>query len=186
MDNKFENRSFSNADDNIVNDNDDSNFDTEKDLLAGLGREISSNNNLIQEEQAETKQQETKPVEITNKSSENLPPIFNHFPKLIKDLYKAGISFTMNQLGEIIIKDFYRPSTMVMNMNNEGKFILELRKELITINSISDLTDLNYKEWKKTGKGKGNYATPAKCWADLFAEKGLAKRQMVFVPVDED
>lgn len=70
-------------------------------------------------------------------------------------------------------------------MNSDETFSVELRKENIAINSLDDLIKLNYREWKKTGKTKGNYDVPAKCWSDLFSEKGLIKRQVVFIPTDD-
>lgn len=176
---RFHNNSFSDND-NSENLNEDINTDS---LLSGLGKTIENNYNKNSDHVVS---EQPKKSATSNSSHANIPAIFEYLPDLIKDMYKAGINFSINSAGEIVVKDFYRPATMKMLMNNDETFYIEIRKDNIPILSLEDLINLNYREWKKTGKAKGNYDAPAKCWSDLFAEKGLVKRQMVFIPTDED
>lgn len=143
------------------------------DLLKKIGNQI---NNIHDERQVSSG---------NNESEGYIPAIFEYLPPLIHEMFKKGIGFSIENTGEVTIKDFYRPSTIKLLMNRDETFSVELRKENIAINSLDDLIDLNYREWKKTGKTKGNYDVPAKCWSDLFSEKGLIKRQVVFIPTDD-
>lgn len=123
--------------------------------------------------------------EQSTSSDREIPFIFEYLPSLVHDMFKKNINFSIESNGDILVKDFYRPAVLKMTMEQDESFSIELRKDNIKISKIDDLIDLNYKEWKKTGKGKGNYDSPAKCWTDLFGEKGLIKRQVVFIPTDD-
>lgn len=165
-----ENNENNNESLNRDNNPENSQFGTE-DLLKKIGNEI----NHIHDERPQS----------NNVSSGSIPAIFEYLPPLIHEMFKKGIGFSIENTGEVTVKDFYRPSTIKMIMNNDESFSVEMRKENILISSLDDLINLNYREWKKTGKGKGNYDSPSKCWSDLFGEKGLIKRQVVFIPTDD-
>lgn len=172
MSENFNEKNNSN-DNNQLNQGDNSygsQFGTD-DLLQKIGNEI----NHIHDERPSS----------NNNSTGSIPAIFEYLPPLIHEMFKKGIGFSIENTGEVTVKDFYRPSTIKMLMNNDETFSIEFRKENILISNLDDLINLNYREWKKTGKGKGNYDIPSKCWADLFGEKGLIKKQVVFIPTDD-
>lgn len=192
MDHNFQNRNYQNNNDRFSNE-DQSNNEKKidlgtDDLLSELGKTVSSKHVSVVEtdnKASEEKNNNKTSQSQIHSSNANIASIFEYLPNLIKEMHLAGIDFNINGLGEIIIKDFYRPSTMKMLMNSDKTFSIELRKENLTITTLDDLVDLNYREWRKTGKGKGNFSTASKCWTDLFSEKGLVRRQVVFIPVDE-
>lgn len=206
MDGNFKNKNFSNSeyqnqnslrDHHDQNNNkDESDLDTDN-LLANLGREIENiekkehNTSSVSTTKENTQRTVVQPkTESTSQTTgsindDDLPIVFRYFPDLIKEMYISGINFSINQLGEIIISDFYKPDTIKMTMHEDETFSVTLKRKEIKIETMDDLIDLNYKEWKKTGGAKGNYDFAAKCWTDLFSKKGLVKKQMVFTPVDD-
>lgn len=107
-------------------------------------------------------------------------------PALIKEMNRNGVPFTIDgNTGIITIDGFYKNGPMTLEVEaNDDIVSIDKRTRRKVMKAYDDLVALNYKWWRGS-TGRGVNVTPDRPWLDAFIAKNLVKRQVIFVPRDE-
>ncbi|SDG95525.1 hypothetical protein SAMN05216466_106175 [Paraburkholderia phenazinium] len=107
-------------------------------------------------------------------------------PPLIKLMNRNGVPFNIDgSSGEITIGGFYQNGPMKLEIEaNDDIVAIDKRDRRKVLKSYDDLVKLNF-DWWRRATGKGNNVNPDRPWLDAFLEKNWVKRQVIFVPRDD-
>ncbi|HDR8943165.1 TPA: hypothetical protein QDB15_000093 [Burkholderia vietnamiensis] len=107
-------------------------------------------------------------------------------PALIKEMNRKGVPFSLDGgSGEITIKGFYKNGAMKLEFSpNDDIVAIDKNGKRKVMTSFDALVKLNYDWWRRS-TGRGELLSPDRPWLDEFLEKGWVKRQVIFVPRDE-
>lgn len=115
------------------------------------------------------------------------PGWLKFMPGLVRELWDKGVEFTLDgQSGDINMIGFYKQDPVKLELRDDGMVAIDKRGRETNIKSFDDLVDLNYTFWRQANSRKGVYVQPVQPWLGAFLEKKKVKRQVLFVPVDDD
>lgn len=123
---------------------------------------------------------------IANIEERAAPGLLRFMPALLQEFWAKKAYFSMDQGGSIQMEGFYKNGPMRLEVRDNDRIVAIDRSDRETpINSFDDLVALNYLWWKQSNT-RNNYVVPQRPWIDSFLEKKLAKRKVLYVPVDSD
>ena len=107
-------------------------------------------------------------------------------PALIKEMNRRGVPFNIDGAsGEITIRGFYKNGAMTLEIApNDDIVAIDKNGKRKVLKSFDTLVKLNYDWWRRS-TGRGELLSPDRPWLDEFLDKGWVKRQVIFVPRDE-
>lgn len=107
-------------------------------------------------------------------------------PALIKEMNRNGVPFTIDgPTGIITISGFYKNGPMTLEVEDNNDIVaIDKRARRKVMKSYDDLVQLNF-EWWRRSTGRGINVTPDRPWLDAFIAKNWVKRQVIFVPRED-
>lgn len=107
-------------------------------------------------------------------------------PALIKEMNRKGVPFSLDGAsGEITIEGFYKNGAMKLEIEaNDDIVAIDKHGKRKVMTSFEALVKLNFDWWRRS-TGRGELRNPDRPWLDEFLTKGWVKRQVIFVPRDE-
>ncbi|MCA8287616.1 hypothetical protein [Burkholderia vietnamiensis] len=107
-------------------------------------------------------------------------------PALIKEMNRRGVPFNIDGAsGEITIRGFYKNGAMTLEIApNDDIVAIDKNGKRKVLKSFDTLVKLNYDWWRRS-TGRGELLSPDRPWLDEFLDKVWVKRQVIFVPRDE-
>lgn len=115
------------------------------------------------------------------------PAFLRFMPDLVRDMWEKGANFTLESTsGELLVEGFYKNGPLRLDLRENGVVAIDKRGRERDIRSFDDLADLNYKFWRQANSQKGVYVHPLRPWVDAMLDKKKLKRQVIYVPADEN
>lgn len=107
-------------------------------------------------------------------------------PALIKEMNRKGVPFSLDGAsGGITIEGFYKNGAMKLEIEaNDDIVAIDKHGKRKVMTSFEALVKLNFDWWRRS-TGRGELRNPDRPWLDEFLTKGWVKRQVIFVPRDE-
>lgn len=115
-----------------------------------------------------------------------LPGWAQWMPPLVQELWAKKAYFNLDASGELTMDGFYKNGSMRLKVQKDGSIIaIDKRNREEVIKSFDDLGMLNYRWWVQSNS-KSAYIMPPQPWLDFFRDKKLVKRQVIFLPIDQE
>ncbi|PRG26972.1 hypothetical protein [Burkholderia multivorans] len=107
-------------------------------------------------------------------------------PPLLRTMNRKGVPFNIDGAsGEITLAGFYKNGPMKLEIApNDDIVAIDKHGKRKIMKSFDALVKLNYDWWRRS-TGRGELLSPDRPWLDEFLDKGWVKRQVIFVPRDE-
>lgn len=106
-------------------------------------------------------------------------------PELIQEMNRRGVRFNFGGNGQILVDGFYKNGPLTLDIKGDLIIATDKRGKSKTITELQDLVTLNFSWWKRSSS-RGVYLVPERPWLDEFVKTNIVKRQVIYVPKDDE